>query len=182
MPTTPPTLTLHARADDVRVARLAALAVALSLIDAGIPTPLPGLKPGLANIVTLLALTRFGWQVAVSVSLLRIFAASLLLGSLFTPGFFLSLTGGLCSLLGLGLAHRLLPGRWFGAVSLSLIAAFCHIAGQLALARLWLIPSDGIWYFVPPFALAACLTGLVNGLACAALLRQPPSPQEPDTP
>ena len=76
----------------------------------------------------------------------------------------------------------LLPGRWFGAVSLSLIAAFCHIAGQLALARLWLIPSDGILYFVPPFALAACLTGLVNGLACSALLRQPPSPQEPDTP
>lgn len=36
MPTAPPTLTLHARADDVRVARLAALAVALSLIDAGV--------------------------------------------------------------------------------------------------------------------------------------------------
>ena len=63
----------------------------------------------------------------------------------------------------------LLPGRWFGAVSLSLIAAFCHIAGQLALARLWLIPSDGILYFVPPFALAACLTGLVG-----ELLNDPP--------
>ncbi|AQR63921.1 heptaprenyl diphosphate synthase [Aquaspirillum sp. LM1] len=174
MPTPPPTLTLTAHADDLRVAQLAALAVVLSLVDAGIPTPLPGLKPGLANIITLLALTRFGWRVAVSVSLMRILAASLLLGSLFTPGFFLSLTGGLCSLAGLGLAYRLLPRRLFGPVSLSLVAAFCHVAGQLALARLWLIPSDGILYFVPPFALAAWLTGLVNGLVCALLLKNDP--------
>ena len=81
MPTPPSSLTLTAHADDLRVAQLAALAVVLSLVDAGIPTPLPGLKPGLANIITLLALTRFGWQVAVSVSLMRILAASLLLGS-----------------------------------------------------------------------------------------------------
>ena len=60
MPTPPSSLTLTAHADDLRVAQLAALAVVLSLVDAGIPTPLPGLKPGLANIITLLALTRFG--------------------------------------------------------------------------------------------------------------------------
>ena len=54
------------------------------------------------------------------------------------------------------------------------MAAFCHVAGQLALARLWLIPSDGILYFVPPFALAAWLTGLVNGLVCALLLKNDP--------
>ena len=77
MPTPPPSLTLTAHADDLRVAQLAALAVVLSLVDAGIPTPLPGLKPGLANIITLLALTRFGWRVAVSVSLMRILADQL---------------------------------------------------------------------------------------------------------
>lgn len=165
-------LTLTASATDRRIARLAALAIVLSLVDAGIPTPLPGIKPGLANIVTLIALERLGWRAAASISLIRILAASLLLGSLMTPGFFLSLAGGLASLAGLAPASRL-PRRWFGPVSLSLIAAFCHIGGQLLLAGLWLIPSRGILYFVPVFALAALITGVVNGLISARLLAAP---------
>ena len=49
-------------AEDHRIARLAAAAIGLSLIDAAIPTPLPGVKPGLANIVTLIVLARCGWR------------------------------------------------------------------------------------------------------------------------
>lgn len=168
-------LSLRVGADDQRIAALAAIAIVLALIDAGLPSPLPGIKPGLANIVTLLALYHLGWRAALWVSLLRILGAGLLLGSLLTPGFFLSLCGALASLAALALAFRL-PSRWFGPVSLSIIAAFSHIAGQLLLARLWLIPSDGILYFVPPFALAALVTGLVNGIIAARLLA--PTPQQ----
>ena len=50
------TVTLQTTAEDHRVARLAAAAIALSLIDAAIPLPLPGVKPGLAHIVSLLVL------------------------------------------------------------------------------------------------------------------------------
>jgi len=163
---------LTADASDHRVARLAALAIVLALVDAGIPSPLPGVKPGLANIVTLIALSWYGWRVALSVSLLRIAGAGLLLGSLFTPGFFLSLAGGLASLAGLALVNRW-PKRWFGPVSASLVAAFCHVAGQLALARWLLIPSNGILYFVPIFALTALVTGLANGLIAQKLMEAP---------
>ncbi|RXZ45644.1 Gx transporter family protein [Crenobacter cavernae] len=156
-------------ATDHRIARLAAAALVLALIDAGLPSPLPGVKPGLANIVTLIALYRYGFRAAVWVSLLRIAGAGLLLGSLMTPGFFLSLSGGTMSLVGLLFAQRL-PERWFGPVSASLIAAFCHIGGQLVLARAILIPSDGILYFVPAFALTALVTGTVNGVVAAKLL------------
>lgn len=164
---------LHALPADRRLARLAALAIVLALFDAGIPTPLPGIKPGFANIVTLLALERLGLRAAIAVSILRIFAAALLLGSLFTPGFFLSAAGGAASLLGLALAHRL-PRRLFGPVTLSLIAAFCHIGGQLLLARLWLIPSNGLGYFVPLFAAAAFVTGTLNGIMTTRLLASRP--------
>lgn len=161
---------LTAHPADRRLARLAALAIVLALFDAGIPTPLPGIKPGFANIVTLLALERLGLRAAIAISILRIFAAALLLGSLFTPGFFLSTAGGAASLLGLALAHTLLPRRFFGPVTLSLAGAFCHIGGQLMLARAWLIPSDGLGYFIPLFAAAAFVTGTLNGIIVTRLL------------
>lgn len=168
-------LRIEPTGDDVRVARLAAAAIALSLAEAAIPLPLPGVKPGLANIIVLVVLLRWGWRDAAWVSLLRVFAGSLLLGQFLAPGFFLSFAGALCSLAALALAVRL-PRRWFGAVTFSLLAAFAHLAGQLAVVRLWLVPHPGVWYFVPVLAPAATLTGLANGLAVAWLLRRGEAP------
>jgi len=157
--------------DDVRIARLAAAAVGLSLIDAAIPMPLPGVKPGLANIVILLVLARYGWKTAAWVSLLRVFAGALLLGQFLAPGFFLSLVGTLSSLALLS-AAQYLPTRWFGLVSWSLLASFAHIAGQLLLVRLWLIPHDGLFRLTPVFALAALVFGIINGLIACRLQQE----------
>ena len=158
-------------AEDHRVARLAAAAIGLALIDAAIPLPLPGVKPGLSNIVTLIVLARYGWNTAAWVCGLRVVAGGLLLGHFLSPGFFLSLSGAVCSLFMLALAVRL-PRRWFGPVSWSVLAAFAHIGGQVLLARLWLIPHDGVFYLVPIFAAAALVFGIVNGLIAARLLAE----------
>ncbi|HJV26507.1 MAG TPA: Gx transporter family protein [Aromatoleum sp.] len=166
---TPSTIEILPTDDDRRIARLAAAAIALSVAEAAIPLPLPGVKPGLGNIVILIVLLRWGWRDAVWVGLLRVFASSLLLGQLFAPGFFLSLSGSVVSLAVLGLAKHL-PRRWFGPVSLSVFAAFAHIGGQLAVARLWLVPHNGVFYLVPVFAVAATLFGLINGLVAAKML------------
>jgi heptaprenyl diphosphate synthase len=163
-------LELVPTAEDHRIARHAAAAIALTVAEAAIPLPLPGVKPGLANIVTLLVLARWGWREAAWVSLLRVFAANLLLGQFLAPGFFLGLVGALASLAVLGAAMHL-PPRWFGPVSQSILAAFAHLGAQLALARWWLVPHDGVFYLAPVFAGAAVSFGLVNGLAAAALLR-----------
>ena len=112
---------------------------------------------------------RCGWREAAWVALLRVFVGSLVLGQFLAPGFFLSLAGSLASLAVLGAAMHL-PRRWFGPVSHSVLAAFAHIGGQLLVARLWLVPHDGVFYLVPVFALAATLFGLVNGLVAARLL------------
>jgi heptaprenyl diphosphate synthase len=156
-------------ADDRRIAGYASAAIALSIAEAAIPSPVPGIKPGLANIIILLVLLRYGWTDAAWVSLLRVAAGALALGQLFTPGFFFSLGGALCSLTVLALSIRL-PARWFGPVSHSLLAAFAHIGGQLLIARLWLMPNDGVLYLAPFFALAAIVFGVINGLAAAWLL------------
>ncbi|KAB2970722.1 Gx transporter family protein [Zoogloea sp.] len=162
---------LRPSADDHRIARHAAAAIVLTVAEAAVPLPLPGVKPGLANIITLVVLARWGWGEAAWVALLRVLVGSLLLGQFLAPGFFLSLAGSLLSLAVLGAAVHL-PGRWFGPVSQSILAAFAHIGGQLVVARLWLVPHDGVFYLVPVFALAATIFGLVNGLIAARLLQE----------
>jgi heptaprenyl diphosphate synthase len=162
-------LTIEPEADDHRIAKLAALAITLHLAEAVLPSPLPGVKPGIANIVTLYAFYQYGLVTAVWVSLLRVFAVSLLFGNFLSPTFVLSLTGALLSLGVLWLAKSL-SRRLFSCVSISILAAFAHIAGQLLVVWLWLIPHSGILYLVPVFSAAALLFGTLNGLITARLL------------
>lgn len=160
---------LESTAEDHHIARMAAVALGLTVLENAIPSPLPGVKPGLANIVTLIVLARYGWRVAVWVSLLRVLAGSLLFGNFLAPGFFLSLAGALCSLLVLAFAQHL-PSRWFGVVSHSIYAAFAHVAGQMTVVYLWLIPHAGIAWLIPIFATAALVFGTVNGLIAARFM------------
>ncbi len=163
------TIHIQTSIDDHRVAKLAAFAIALHMVEAIIPSPLPGVKPGIANIVTLYVLYQYGFATAAWVSILRVFASSLLLGLFLSPTFALGLSGAICSLCILWLATHL-PKKWFGPVSLSILAAFAHIGGQLLMVRLWLIPHAGVAYLVPIFAVAALFFGCINGLITAKLL------------
>lgn len=158
-------------AEDHHIAKLTALAIGLHILEAVFPSPLPGVKPGIANIVTLFVLYEYGFITAAWVSLLRVFASSLLLGHFLSPTFVLSLSGALLSLAALFFAQYL-PKKYFSAISLSIIAAFAHIAGQLIMVRLWLIPQTGVAYLIPVFALAALGFGLINGLITAKLVGQ----------
>ena len=167
------TTELAVSAEDRRIARHAAAAIALTVAEAAIPSPLPGVKPGLANIVVLVVLSRHGWRAAAWVALLRVVAGSLLIGQFLAPGFFLALAGATTSLAVLAAGARL-PAKWFGPVSLSLLAAFAHIGGQVLLARLWLVPHDGVFFLVPLFAASALIFGIVNGLLAARLLADTP--------
>lgn len=156
---------------DHHIAKLTALAIGLHMFEAVIPSPLPGVKPGVANIITLFVLYEYGFATAAWVSLLRVFASSLLLGQFLSPTFVLSLSGALLSLMVLFFAQHL-PKKYFSAITLSIFAAFAHIAGQLIIVRIWLIPHTSVVYLIPIFALAALFFGFVNGLITRKLMHQ----------
>jgi hypothetical protein len=84
------TRTIKTTRDDHLIAALAALAITVHIAESALPSPLPGIKPGLANVVTLLVLCRYGWQMAVWVTLLRVLVGSILIGTFLSPAFFLS--------------------------------------------------------------------------------------------
>jgi heptaprenyl diphosphate synthase len=171
-------ITLQTTAADHHIAKLTAIAIGLHMVESVFPSPIPGVKPGIANIVTLFVLYRYGIKTAVWVSVLRIVASSLLMGQFLTPSFLLSLTGAVFSLCMLALTIKL-PTTLFSPISLSILAAFAHIGGQLVLVRLWLIPHANVVYLVPIFALFALIFGLLNGLITSKIL-QPSVVNNPD--
>ncbi len=84
---------------------LAAVAVVLSLVERMFPldaiVPVPGVKLGLANVVTLFALTRLSARDAFAIVVTRVAISSLLMGSV--SAFLFSLFGGLLSLIVMGI-------------------------------------------------------------------------------
>jgi heptaprenyl diphosphate synthase len=155
---------------DHQIAQLSAIAIGLSLIESVLPSPMPGVKPGIANIITLYAMYRFNFRTAIWVSILRVFATSLILGQFLSPTFMLSLTGSLLSLLTLYFSIKL-PSRFFSPIGLSVLSSFAHITGQLLLVRLWLIPHASIYYLIPVYSAAALAFGLINGWITYRLLK-----------
>jgi heptaprenyl diphosphate synthase len=175
--TTKHQITIRTTTDDHRIAKLTAVAIGLHLIESVVPSPLPGVKPGIANIVTLYVLYRFDFATAAWVSLLRVFAGSFMLGNFLSPTFMLSLCGALLSLTTLALATNL-PRNYFSPISLSILAAFSHIMGQLIIVRLLLIPHTGIAYLIPVFASAALVFGVVNGVVSGLLIKNHLKPEQ----
>lgn len=170
-PTTQPgTRRLQADANDWHIAWLTAMALGLHVIESSLPSPIPGIKPGLANIITIVALVLYGFNTAAWISLLRVIAGGLLLGTLFSPTFILSFSGALSSLTILWLAVSISRGRWFGPLGYSVLAALAHMAGQLGMAYMAFIPNRGLLYLLPVLMTAALTFGILNGIIAAKML------------
>jgi heptaprenyl diphosphate synthase len=158
--------------DKYRIAVLAAYALALSGFESLIPTPIPWLRLGLANIITLAALLLYGFGTAISVTLIRVILASLFMGTFLGPAFILSFGGGVSSTVAMGLAHRLFR-RMFGPVGLSLIGALFHNLAQLALAYVLFIQRiEAVLFISPILVLLGTFTGVTNGVISSLLIEK----------
>lgn len=167
------TLRLQSTPEDHRIAWFAALAVVIHVFESALPSPIPGIKPGLANIITVIVLCTYGWRAAAWVNLLRVLAGSLLLGTFLSPTFMLSFTGALCSVMILMLASQL-PGRGFGPIGFSLLAAMAHISGQFIVAWALFIPHPGLWQLFPVLLTFAIVLGTINGIISLYVIKRLP--------
>ncbi|MBQ9467993.1 MAG: Gx transporter family protein [Clostridia bacterium] len=149
-------------------ALLSALGAALGYLDAVLPVlrfiPLPGIKLGLANAATLLALCLLGWQYAAAVSLVRILLVNLLLFPSATALWF-ALAGGALSLA----VMILLQKCAFHTVTVSVAGAVAHNLAQLAAAAL-LTSSAGIFSYFTVLLPAGIVTGALLGILTALIL------------
>jgi heptaprenyl diphosphate synthase len=154
--------------EDRKIAAFAALAIVIHVLESGFPSPVPGVKPGLANIITLLVLFRYGWRFAAWVSLLRVTAGSLLLGTFMSPTFLLSLSGALASLLTMLLLWTVMR-HWVGLVGVSVLSSISHVMAQLFVAWWLFIPHPGILVLTPILITAGILFGLFNAIIASSI-------------
>jgi len=154
--------------EDRKIAAFAALAIVIHVLESSFPSPVPGIKPGLANIVTLLVLFRYGWRFAAWVSLLRVTAGSLLLGTFMSPTFFLSLSGALASLLAMLLLWSSVR-PWVGMAGVSIVASVSHVLAQLLVAWWLFIPHPGILALTPILIAAGVFFGLFNAIIASSI-------------
>lgn len=148
---------------------LTALALGLSYMERFIPlqliVPLPGVKLGLANIVTLVALYMLRPRHAMMILIPRC-----ILGALFGGG----ITGLMFSLLGglLAVGVMTLTGRipLFSIYGVSILGAAAHNIGQI-IAAMALMKSIYIAAYLPYLLLVGIFTGFLTGSVTAGILR-----------
>lgn len=151
---------------------LVLVALYLSLAENFIPKPFPWMKLGLSNIAVLIALEKFDSRFAMELVLLRIFIQALMLGTLFTPGFIISLTAGaLTTLFMIGL-YRFRDH--LSLVAISSMSAFLHNMIQLIVVYFLMfrnvsIYSKSIMGFVWIFLLIGVIAGIVTGFIAEKL-------------
>ena len=151
----------------IEISLMVSLGIILQIIEAPLPRPLPWAKLGLANVITLTSLLLFSLREAVFISLIRILIVSILLGTIFNPGFFLSLSGGLMSTFIMGLVLIVIP-KQFSLIGVSLIGALVHNLTQLTVAYVLFykqlkISIDNILYILPLMLIWALPTGFIVG-------------------
>lgn len=178
------TISLQPNQQDHIIAALTALAIAIHVIESSFPTIIPGVKPGLANIITLLSFFLFGFRVAIQVSLLRVLLSSLILGSFLSPTFYLSFSGALSSLIALGIFHGLVSRfsnyfprsdsqPWVGPIGYSLVAATFHMLGQFFIAWYLYIPHHQLFKLLPILITISAVLGLSSGILTQYFLSTP---------
>ena len=157
--------------DKYRVAILSAYALALHGFEAMLPSPIPWLRVGLANIITLTALLLFDFRTAMMITLIRVILGSLFTGTFLGPSFILSLGGGVCGTCSMGIM-LLMSRKLFGPVGLSLIGALFHNAAQLFLAH-WLFIQriEAVLFISPLIILIGTITGFMNGIVAEILVK-----------
>ena len=128
------------------LALFSTIALTIFLLESLIPplVPIPGIKLGLANIVTLILLANGTWRDALVVLMARSLLGSIFAGQMMS--FFYSLAGGLACLLVMAILHHFLGKKllWFT----SIIGALAHNTGQIIVAAL-VLGSGYVFFYYP---------------------------------
>ncbi len=148
------------------LAMCVALSMILSYAESLLPSPgVPGVKLGLANLVVIFALYKFGWKEAAGISLLRVFLVSLLFGH--AASLMYSAAGAALSLAGMILLKRT---DKLSCVAVSVIGGVLHNVGQILMARLLMGPN--VVYYLPVLILSGTAAGVAIGVVSALIVKR----------
>ena len=139
---------------------LIALAMVMSFVESLIPVPIPvpGIKLGLANLVTITGLYLVGIPGTVCVTVLRVVLVGFSFGNPYSMIY--GLSGSILSLFVMALAKK---HRWFSQVGISILGGVFHNIGQITFAAM-IVRTAGVFVYLPTLLLAGSIAGTVIGI------------------
>ena len=148
---------------------LTAITLVIFILEAQIPplVPIPGIKLGLANIITLIAVYAVGRREAFIILMLRIIIGSIYSGNM--QSFIYSLAGGIMCYIVTVLLSFVLKNEFIWVVSI--FGALAHIAGQLGAAYI-ITGVEQIIYYTPILIISAVITGTFTGVSAQGVYKQ----------
>ncbi len=170
-----PTEVVKSKTNDVttvkmlsRLGVLGGLAIAVSVLESLIPQPLPWSRIGFANIVILLTLYLYGPLAAVTVASLKVFGGGLILGSGFSPAFWLAFSGTYTSLI--VMIPLIYIPKFISPVGVAIAGSAAFNGAQLVMAGLLLVGMHNMLMLIPVMMVLSILTGGVIGWLTGLLL------------
>ena len=148
------------------MALLTAIALTIFMVEAQIPAlvPIPGIKLGLSNIITVFPVFSLGPGAAAAILFARIFLGAVFGGNFSTILY--SGAGGACAIIVTIVLRRILTKKqlWVAGA----LGAIGHSVGQMAMAVL-LTATPGLLVYLPVMILCSVISGTFTGL-CAQIL------------
>lgn len=150
-------------------ALLLTAALIIFIVEAQIPpvVPVPGVKLGLANIITVYAIWRVGPKDAFLILIARIILGSVFAGQMIS--FLYSLGGGLLCFAAMLLVRKILKEDQLWVASV--IGAIFHNVGQ-TLVAIAVFETVNVAFYFPVLLLSGIVTGVFTGVAAQALVRR----------
>lgn len=144
-----------------------ALALVLSYLESLIPVfaAVPGIKLGIANIVTMLAMYKLGVKPAIVICVGRIVLSGILFGNLYVIIY--SLAGGVLSICVMIILKKI---RLFSVVGVSVAGAVAHNAGQIIVA-VFLMENVNILYYLPVLIISGVIAGTMVGILTVYIIK-----------
>ena len=153
----------------VFLAIMAAASVVLSIVESLISVALfiiPGVKLGLANIITLVILYVYSEKDAAIVVLIRIMRVGLVYSGLFQPTFWMSLSGGVLAFIAMVVFKRLTK---LTLISVSVAGSLFHMVGQILMAMV-VLNTETLIFYLPYMMLIAIPTGIFTGIIAKRMI------------
>lgn len=150
------------------MAVLTAIALTIFMLESQLPplVPIPGVKLGLANIITLTAMLILGRREAGAILAVRVIMGAVFAGS--PASLLYSAAGGFLAWLVMCLTVKLFSEKQLWIVSA--LAGVAHNAGQL-IACVLIVKTPGVFAYGPVLAASGVVTGCFTGFAAMYLVR-----------
>jgi heptaprenyl diphosphate synthase len=153
------------------LALMVSQALILSIVESWLPVnailPIPGVKLGLANIITLIAIIFFGYKDALLIVVIRCLLAAFFGGGLVI--FLYSVTGGILSTVVMAILYKKAL-KVFSLIGISIVGAVIHNIGQISIAC-FLMKTLTVLTYLPALIITGIIMGCFIGL-CSRFLSE----------